>query len=705
MNMIKLIYHNEMRILLRNKYLALPLIIHLICWGYVIFSYENQPVHYQELAAVFYSSFQWILMLNLLIVGLFSVYMAGKDHESEFELLVVTYKVKNMEWVLGKWLVTQTYGLCITIITLLVQGIWFLSGNMSMEEAFKNLIYLFFQMEGAFFLLVSFGYLFGVWIKNMFTYICIPALLGIVFLLQANSYGFAYVNPRLNLLSLFDTMFIASPFEGIWGINGVFEGVILHQIAVILLGFIFILVALLLFRPNRRLQVEQRIAITLIILLMIPTVVVSGIRYTQYNNALEQFVHTGKQYLIDWQDEIQYYNLQSNPKAYPFSMERTNLNVQFPAENQIAVNSQLSIRHNGDVPVNEVYVTLHHQLKVTDCTSDVKITCSRENDFLTVHLSDKLEPGEQLSLNLNYAGDMKQYREDGLLQHSFIESDRIYLPKEAGWYPLIGQKYLAISTKALDNRYVQFMLRNGGLIENYPTEFKVTIMNKNEQYPVALTIPHVQDGLYQGTSLYGLSLIGGNFKEIKVEQTRVVGHPDIMEGAKKTTEIYLKWWNYIEEWLEVPMAPKVIYILNHDHKYLTQFTPSQEFKLWSSVDMEYVEPPIMVYALALDLINDNSQPGDDVHLLQRALTWTLMHHFQVETEFKRFDDWYMKEFSSEIPAETANQANMINRYDEKGKEAFEQVVKFLFKQYEQLADKTQFDLEAALNLYEGEQNR
>ena len=106
---------------------------------------------FKKRAAVFYSGFIWMIMLNLLIIGLFAVYMAGKDRESEFEHLVVTYQVKNVEWIMGKWLVTQLYGLCITLITLLVQAGWFASGKMAFGDLAKNLFYVFVQMEGAFF--------------------------------------------------------------------------------------------------------------------------------------------------------------------------------------------------------------------------------------------------------------------------------------------------------------------------------------------------------------------------------------------------------------------------------------------------------------------------------------------------------------------------------------------------------------------------
>lgn len=232
MNKIGLIYRNEVRQLLRNPYATLPFVLQLICFGYVIFSYESQSIHYEEIASAYYNNFQWIMMLILLLAGLMSVYMASKDRDSEFEHVVITYRVENTHWITGKWLVMQTYGLCFTIITLLIQGIWFVRGSMGWEEWTRHLFYVFLQMEGAIFLLVSFGFLFGVLIKNMMAYMCIIALLGIAFLSQVNSYGFAFVNPRLNLLTPYDSMFIATPYKSIWGINDVFADAIIHQLGV-----------------------------------------------------------------------------------------------------------------------------------------------------------------------------------------------------------------------------------------------------------------------------------------------------------------------------------------------------------------------------------------------------------------------------------------------------------------------------------------
>lgn len=702
MSKLKLIYRNELRLLYRNPFLILPFVVLLLCWGYVIFSYESQPVHYEELAAEFYNNFQWIMLISLLLAGLLSVYMAGKDHESEFEHVVVTYKVKNTEWVAGKWLVAQTYGLCLTIMTLLIQGIWFFNASISTDEWIRNLAYVCVQMEGAFFFIISCGFLFAALIRNMIAYICIPALLGIAFLAQANSYGFALVNPRFNLLTPYDSMYMESPYDSIWGINGVFDEAVLHQLIVLLLGVIVLFAAILLFRPHRSLRIEKRMLMTLIIILMIPAILVGGIRYQQYDRALEQFMDTGQRYMSKGANgESLFYTMPEDRPKYPFAMERTQLNVYFPSENWIKVDSQLTIAYNGDVPINDVSLTLHHQLAVTGCSSHQKLSCSRDNDGIRIHFHDAIEPNERIDLKLDYEGDIGQYRLDGLLQHAFVESDRIYLPKEAGWYPLIGDRRLVESVDARDSRYVQFEVRNGALAEDYPTEFAVTIMGQEIDIPMALTIPRAPDGSYKGATQYGLSLIGGNLEEASVGQTRIVGHPEVLDGAKKTTELYQESWSYMEEWLGVPVTPKVIYIMDSDYQDLTQFTPSREFYAWSVYDIGYVDASFMPYRLVANLINENRSYGDDVSVLQRAMIWVLLDHSGIETGSDQFGDWYAAEGRYATHEQKPKGADQLSHYEEVGKEQFREAVKYLFLHYEGLEDKAEFNLEAALAAYEG----
>lgn len=709
MNVISHIFRNEILILYRNKFLAIPLLINLLCWGYIILSYETQSVHFEERAAAFYQGFIWMLLLNLLVVGLIAVYMAGKDRESEFEQIVATYQVKNVEWIAGKWLITQLYGLCITILTIFIQAAWLLNASMTFGDWLKNIFYVFIQMAGAFFLLISLGFLIGILIKNMFSYIFIPVILVLTLGLPFDNVGTSlpYDNPRLHLLTPFDYMFIQSPYEGIWGISRVFGSTIIHQSSVILLGLVVILVALLLFRPLRLIKKEKRIIPMLAAILIIPTILLSGFRYMQYDQALDQFIKTGNQYVeaFDGEDESSYYEWMNSfyayhldDQPYEFSLERTDLTVQLEAGNQISVRSNLTIKNNGDTPVKDVFLTLYHGLKVEECTSPSGVTCSRENDFITLHFDQMIDPEEEVELSLNYQGNILQYRDDAYVEQAFIENDRMYLPKEAGWYPLIGKRPLVIAREH-NNRYVQFELRNGMLVEDFPTEFTVDITHENNKVPLALTIPETSKGMYHGTSQYGLSLVGGNLTEMMVDQIRVVGHPEVLNGAKKVVEKYQKGWSFIEDWLEVPMTPSVIYILNdwhNQHYSLTYYDP--EFLVWSSGNLHYMDETEIAFELMNHLRNEyNTGENEDRRFLYYAMAWSIINHLHEEVSFK---EWYLELWG--VPDEEPKLINLLQSYEEKGIEEFNEVLKYLFNYMNQLEDGQEFDMEATLQLYEGE---
>lgn len=578
MSAIKAVVKNESLLLRRNRFLAIPFIVNLLCWGYIIFSYEMKSIHYTDRATTFYQGFVWMILLNVLIVGLFAVYMGSKDRGDEFESLVVTYKVKNNEWIMGKWIVTQLYGLCIALFTVVVQALWLLSASMTLEEWFKNIFYVLIQMEGAFFLLISMGFLFAILMKSMIAYLLIPATLVLSLIFPFDYVGEAYVwdNPKYHLLTPFDYMFIGSPYEGIWGIHHAIKNAVVHQSAVVLLGTVILIVTLLLFRRNRMSNREKRFVPLLLIGFIIPAVLLSGIRFDQYDKALKGYIDTGQRYVETFEknDEIaydewenSYYNYQEDDHPYEFAMEKTNLAVELLANNQIRVHSSLSIKNNGDEAVHDVFLTLYHELEIKECTSSVSVTCAKEGDFIKLHFEHAIQPHDRFDLDLDYEGSILQYRNDGYTEHAFIRDDQIYLPKEAGWYPLIGKRPLVVAHEH-DKLYTQFQLRNARLEEDFPTDFSVSIMRENEKTPLAMTIPTVTKDTFQGTSHYGLSLIGGNIKEEKVGETRVIAHPELFSGAHEVIERYQSAWLFVEDWLGVQLSPAVIYILSDNYYYL-----------------------------------------------------------------------------------------------------------------------------------------
>ncbi|MBS4220410.1 hypothetical protein KHA96_19085 [Bacillus sp. FJAT-49711] len=706
MNVMKSVFQNEGLLLLRNKFMAIPLFLNILYWGYVIISYEMQPIHYEERAASFYESFLWIMLLNLLIVGLFAVYMASKDRDNDFEQLIITYNVKNVDWIIGKWLITQLYGLCIAAITIVVQAVWFISAEMTIGDWFNNIFYVFIQMEGALFLLISIAFLFAILIKSMIAYLAIPALLVLSLLLPFDYTGKAQIwdYPKFHLLTPFDFMFVGSPYEGIWGIQHVFKNTIFHQSAIVFWGIAIIALALFLFRRNRRSSTEKKMIPILISIVLIPTIVLSGMRYMQYDSALKQFISTGERYAKSFDGEgnydewmNSYYEEYKDDKPYEFAMEKTNLSVDLHEDDHIGVRSALTIKNNGTESVNDVFLTLYHGLKIKDCTSDKAVSCSREGDLITLHFEQAIQPDETFDLDLHYDGKILQYRDDGYIEQAFIKNERVYLPKEAGWYPLIGNRNLVIA-RDHNNLYAQFELRNARLVEDFPTEFSVEVKRKNQKTPLVLTIPEVSKDTFQGVSQYGLSLVGGNFKEENVGSVRVVAHPEAFNGAKNEVERYQSAWNFTEEWLGISLSPSVIYVMSDNYYFLIKNGANHDFFVMRSAALDD-------WDIGYDIINEISPEisegyNDDFRIINDAMVWLIMNQLHEQISFS---EWYKSTWWG--AGEDLTLLNLLQPYEEKGLESFKEVVKYLFNDWKGLENKLDFDMEASLKKYEGESTR
>lgn len=703
MNAIAAVFHHEKVLLLRNKFLVLPLLVNLICWGYVIISYEIQPIHYEDRATVFYQSFLWMLLLNLLIIGLFAIYMASKDRDSKFEQLVTTYEIKNVAWIVGKWLNTQLYGLCLTMLTVIVQALWFTSATMSLGDWFKNIFFVFIQMGGAFFLLISIGFFVATLVKSMLAYIVIPALLLISLLFPFDYVGQAYIwdNPKFHLLTPFNFMFITTPFEGVWGILPIFKSTVLHQSVIVLLGILIIAGTLLVFRRNRITSQEKKMISILIPIIIIPALILGGLRFMQYDQALEQYISTGQQYKESFLGENvesyyawmnSYYDYENDDQTFELAMEKTTLNVNIQAQDFLNVQSRLTIKNNSNEAVDELFLTLYHGLHIEKCTSEKTISCSRDGDFIELHFEQAVQPDETFDVILHYKGNILQYRNDGYMEHAFIENERVYLPKEAGWYPLIGKRSLVIAREH-NNLYAQFELRNARLVESYPTQFKVNITRENESLPLTLTIPKMNEHQFQGTSQYGLSLVGGNFKEENVGSIRVVAHPEVFNGAKQVIERYEKAWSFMEEWLEVPMSPSVVYVLSDNYYYQIDHTVNHNLFILRNAAVDDSE---IAYELLNDLIVRDGN-NESLHVFIDAMTWIILNNFNEQVSFA---EWYKS--NSWTDDENIELINHLQTYADKGQDDLKGVLKYVFNYWSKLNNKHEFDLTAALKQYEGE---
>lgn len=699
MNVIKLVFKNEMTLLYRNKFLIIPLVIIFISFLAIIIKYEIDIFNFNTRGESFFNAFQWILLVNLLFLGLFATYFGSKDREMGFENLIVTYKIKNSHWLVGKWLVVQFYGACFTFITLIIQIIWFVSGGMNFNELPKNILYTLFQMEGSIFLTISIGFLAGTLIQNIISYLLMPVILGWMAYIQLS---IDEVNPRWRLLLSYDALHTNSAYKGIWGIQRVLESVIFHQVGILLLALIILLATILIYHPKRSTKKEKIIVATILVVISIPALIISEQQYKQYNSAYKSFLDTGKYYLLPIEeDDTTFYKNGKDQIKSNFSMEFTDLVITFIQEDSLSVISDLTVRNNSEEAQKEFHVTLHHGLKVTDCYSEKEVSCTRENDYLKINVKTEIQPEQELNLKLNYNGNIKQFRNGTLEKQSFINGNGIYLPKEAGWYPLIGKRKLAIS-QSHNNIYSNFEIRNGKMVEDNPTEFSIQIVDTYD-IPIAMTIPKVENGKYKGLSQYGLSVMGGNLSEKEVGSVRVISHPDVLNSASHTVTLFLDKWKATEKWLGVPVVPKVIYIIDSDLANLTQ--QNTDFIVWDSYVLANInrDNSLMAYYTASTLVEEFNMDFDynDLNLLRDVLVWELQKHFNIESEFKSFQE-KINDTNPYMSPKDKNTINIIDQYEQKGEEDLSILVKYLYLQYRKTDEKLKFDLKESIKKYEKE---
>ncbi len=276
----------------------------------------------------------------------------------------------------------------------------------------------------------------------------------------------------------------------------------------------------------------------------------------------------------------------------------------------------------------------------------------------------------------------------------------MYLPKDAGWYPLIGERQLIVARENTNN-YFQFEQRNGGLVEDFPTEFRVNISNENKEIPLTLTIPEVEAGVYQGKSRYGLSLVGGNLTETAVDGIRVVSHPEVQDAAIERVKKLQQGWDFVEEWLEVPITPSVIYILNDEHYYLSRYASSKEFLVWGTAKLRNTDSigntgdSVLAYEIIELLTREYpTSEASSFDIIRVAMEWLIENNYQKKSGFK---DWYISEWR---PEET-RLLDILGEYEEKGEDEFKDIVKFLFVHHSQLEKGADFDWEVILKSYEG----
>lgn len=723
MKQLKNNFQYEWLLLIRNKFLAIPFVINIIAWGYVLYkknllgagiTVENQ----------FYTYFIWILLLNLFIIGIIAVYIVNRDRDSKFEQLAMTYQVKNWQWLTSKWLIAQIYGLILTVLTVLIQVIWFFTTSMTAAEVLKQSIYIFAQMGGAFLIIVSFGFLCAVLIPNIFSYLAIPALIivSVFFPFDYAGLALAYDNPRFHLLTPFDFMFVKTPYEGIWGIERVFNSTLIHQTAVFVIAILIFAFILFIFKRNRRSKEEKQLLLILLSITMAVAIVISFIRFTDYNQGFEQYVKTGNYYidtlLSDYKRGTEeeyyeginkYYAEMQDDEHYDFSIETSDLDILLKEGHQLEATNQLTIKNNGEEAADEVFLTLNHQLDITACHSERELSCSADGDFITLTLAEPIQPNETFEMKLTYGGKILQYFDEGSGESAFIDKRRVFLPKSAGWYPLIGKRAL-FQVLEDEQLYVKFRIRNTRLVEDFPTQFNVSLQSEGVEVPLMMSIPKTENGKFTGITKHGLELIGGNMVEREAAGIRVISHPQLQESVSSIINKYHQAWKGLNYWFDLDLMPETIVVLPNTQYYEQTQNMTEDFYLLNEDTVygegveEYIVNDLYLQVLRSGIPHSetfsdggSTEEADfyDRIIFDELFHWSIYYQMQKEsfTKYKTDQDWG-PEYDQKI--------ERIKEMEKQGDEYVLAFTRYLYDASNELGNSKEFNIESLADAFEKE---
>ena len=467
----------EWILLIRNKFLCIPIVLNLLAWGAIIFTHPFEiNTSLATVESEFYVLFIWLLILNLFFMGIMAVYIANRDYSNKFEQVALTYSIKNWQWLVSKWVVVQLYGLILTCMTIIISFIWFIYSNMAVNDLVHAMIYVFVQMEAALFIMISFGFLFALFIRNILAYLTIPALLATALLMPLDSVGdsLKYDRPLLHLFTFLDLLFVESPSEGMWGIDRVFTHTWMHQMAVTAVGLLIICLVIWLFKKERISKQEKKFLLPTILVFASLGIGLFTYQLFDYQQKLKQFITTGQLYMESYDEgmeeeryqwENNYYNEQLDDETYDVSMDTANLKLTLKPNHQLEVTSLFTVINKGEKPLDEIKLTLNRQLDIEECRTEKLKNCSRNGDFITLQLTEAIEPQALAEIQLSYSGSILQYSHEGKSEGAFIQKNRVYLAKSAGWYPLVGHRPLLI-VQENDQRYTGFLIRSPHLVES-----------------------------------------------------------------------------------------------------------------------------------------------------------------------------------------------------------------------------------------------
>jgi hypothetical protein len=163
--------------------------------------------------------------------------------------------------------------------------------------------------------------------------------------------------------------------------------------------------------------------------------------------------------------------------ATQLSMESCSLDLEF-AGSTLSAASEIWLKNSQEKPADFILLTLNPGLQVNRITTSGRVAnFSRENHILLIQLPKPLGPGENIDIQIDYAGtpieaycypdiDIEAHCKPSKMglysvpkKYVFLSENFVHLTPESGWYPRAGIPLSHRFPGAVESDYCQYTLR------------------------------------------------------------------------------------------------------------------------------------------------------------------------------------------------------------------------------------------------------
>lgn len=230
-----------------------------------------------------------------------------------------------------------------------------------------------------------------------------------------------------------------------------------------------------------------------------------------------------------WDDtysDYNYYEVSNDVKIYSdnmadYKISEYDLNISMT--DKLYVEGSLHIE--SEKLADKIILTLYHNYKISNMTSDNIKSYSQDGDYITIEFNDSTTEAD---IDISYSG----YHNTMFSNYQAVE-----LPGYFPWYPMAGEKSVYFNNNEIAE--INYGLNPYNRVEE--AEFNITV---NVDYNIVCNLEETENHVYSGSS-DSLTIIGGNTEK---QEKQIINYYPLSLSYYYTADDYSEEiFDYIED--------------------------------------------------------------------------------------------------------------------------------------------------------------